>query len=280
MTDAPQPRWFHPKPVWLILGLLAVECVLWLSERFQWPMWHKGYAVFTAVAAVGVVFVVMLLWLIASLLFRWRFQFSIRSLLFAVVVVALPFSWLAVEMKAAREQKEAVDELRKVAKLVQYDWQLDASGRPLSKAQPAEPEWLRKLLTDDFFGAVARLWIAPPQTTDAGLARIAGLTQLRYLFLQYDPQITDAGLARIAGLTRLQDLWVDGAEITDKGLAHLAGLTRLQQLSLNKTQITDAGLPYLAGLTYLQYLALTKTQVTDEGVRKLQQALPNCRILH
>jgi len=27
-------------------------------------------------------------------------------------------------------------------------------------------------------------------------------------------------------------------------------------------------------------LALTKTQVTDEGVRKLQQALPNCRILH
>ena len=48
----------------------------------------------------------MLLWLIVAVVFRLRFQFSIRSLLFAVVVVALPCSWLTVEMKAAREQKE------------------------------------------------------------------------------------------------------------------------------------------------------------------------------
>ena len=63
-------RWFHPTPTWLILGLLVVECLLWLSDRFQWPTWHKGYAVLIAVAAVGVVFVAMLLWLVVALVFR------------------------------------------------------------------------------------------------------------------------------------------------------------------------------------------------------------------
>ena len=96
---APKPRLFHPTPSWLIIGLLAVEGLLWLSERFQWPTWHKGYAVLIAVAAVGVLFLLMLLWFIVALLFRLRFQFSIWSLLVLTVAVALPCSWLGVEMK-------------------------------------------------------------------------------------------------------------------------------------------------------------------------------------
>ena len=43
--------------------------------------------------------------------FPSAFQFGIRSLLIFTLVVALPFSWLAVEVKAAREQKKAVDEI-------------------------------------------------------------------------------------------------------------------------------------------------------------------------
>jgi hypothetical protein len=147
MTDVtPKPRWFHPTPSWLILVLLVVEGLLWLSERFQWPTWHKGYAVLIAVAAVAVVFVVMLLWLLVSLVFRLRFQFSIRSLLILTVAVALPCSWLAVEMKAAREQRDVVDELTKMHGLVQYDWQVNVDGNPLPNAQPPGPEWLRTLL--------------------------------------------------------------------------------------------------------------------------------------
>ena len=76
MTDAaPKPRWYRPTPDRIVIGLLVVECVLWLSEQFQWPTWHKGYAVLIAVASVGVAFLVMVLWFIGSLLFRWRFQF-------------------------------------------------------------------------------------------------------------------------------------------------------------------------------------------------------------
>ena len=35
--DLPKRRWFRPTPGWLLVGLLVVEGLLWLSERFQRP---------------------------------------------------------------------------------------------------------------------------------------------------------------------------------------------------------------------------------------------------
>ena len=329
MTDpTPKPRWFHPTPGWLIVALLVVEGLLWLSERFQWPTWHKGYAVLIAVAVVGLVFVVMLLWLGVALVAHLRFQFSIGSLLILTVAVAIPSSWLAVEMKAAKEQQEAVKEITKCGGHFLYDCNLDDTDQYIPTAQPPGPPWLRKVLTDDFFQAVVRVDIDSYEITDAGLARLAGLTQLRELLLD-NAQITDAGLAHLAGLTRLELLWLDTPEttdaglahlagltrlkfltlwhtqitdsglahlarltqlqwldlgsthnITDAGLAHLAGLTQLQQLDLSDTPITDAGLAHLARLTQLQHLGLIGTRITDAGVAKLQDALPNCQIVH
>ena len=52
-TQAPS-RWFHLTPGRFVLPLLAVECLLWLSERIGWLGWHKGYAVLTGVAVLGV----------------------------------------------------------------------------------------------------------------------------------------------------------------------------------------------------------------------------------
>ena len=105
-TAEPKSRWFHFTPGHLILGLLAVEGLLLLSERI--PLFPKGWAVLIAIAAIAVVVLLMLLWWLASILFRWRFQFSIRSLMVLVVAVAITFSWLAVEMKKARNQEAAV----------------------------------------------------------------------------------------------------------------------------------------------------------------------------
>ncbi len=73
---------------------------------------------------------------------------------------------------------------------------------------------------------------------------------------------------------------LENTQITDAGLEHLEGLTKLEGLWLNGTQVTDAGLVHLEGLTKLEYLYLWNTQITDEGVKKLQEALPNCKIYH
>ncbi len=71
-------------PGHLLLGLLAVEGVMWLSSRLGWPQWHKGYAVLVALAGVLVAFLGMSLWYLAAVLFHGRFQFSLRWLLVSV----------------------------------------------------------------------------------------------------------------------------------------------------------------------------------------------------
>ncbi len=59
-------RWFSATPGWLVLGLLAVEGLLWLSERFQWFGFnlHKGWTVLIAVA-VAVFLLAVLIWFMA-----------------------------------------------------------------------------------------------------------------------------------------------------------------------------------------------------------------------
>ena len=73
---------------------------------------------------------------------------------------------------------------------------------------------------------------------------------------------------------------INKPKITDEGLVHLKAFTRLQTLNLNGTKVTDVGLEHLKGLSSLVTLNIRNTQVTDEGVKKLQQALPDCRIRH
>jgi hypothetical protein len=297
-----QRHWFSPTPGWLVLGLLAVEGFLYLSERFHWFAFneHKGWTVLTALASVGIVFVLMLFWLAAALVFRRRFQFSIRSLLALTVAVALPCSWLAVEMKEARKQHDALQAIEKSRGFVVYDYQVDSAGREIPAAKPPTPAWLRGPLGDDFFQSVAAF--SSCDFTDAGMAHLDGLTQLQTLRILDGTQVTDAGMEHLDGLTQLQTLSLDYTQITDAGMQHLEGLTRLKELSLTGTQVTDAGLVYFKGLAQLQLLDIGHTQVTDaglehlrgltrlrtlvvggryvtrNGVQKLEQALPNCII--
>ncbi len=289
--DAPEPK-RRPflTPTWLIFGLLVVEGLLWLSERYTWLGFNekKGWTVLIAVAVVGVVMLVMLLWFIASLLFRWRLQFSIRSMLVLTVAVAVPCSWLAVEMKKAREQHDAVEEIGDSAGWVGYDFEEDSAP---TLAEPRGPAWLRNLLGGDFFNNVVdagldgpdtdaqmkhlkglpqlhKLDLGGPQITDAGLKHLAGLTHLQVLGLDHDTQISDAGWQCLGGLNQLQELRV-GPRLTDAGLKHLAGLTQLQVLVLDDTQISDVGLQRLGGLNQLQELRVCGTIVTGAGLKHL-----------
>ena len=104
IAAVPHNRRLHFTPGRFLIGLLAVEVLLWLSERFGWLGWHKGYAVLTGVAVVGVAMLLMGVWFAVALVLRRRFQFSIRSLLALVVIVAIPCSWLTSEMKKAGQR--------------------------------------------------------------------------------------------------------------------------------------------------------------------------------
>ena len=60
---------------------------------------------------------------------------------------------------------------------------------------------------------------------------------------------------------------------------HLSGMTSLKALSLPATRITDQGLAKLHKLTELTELFVKGTGLTAGGVKKLQAALPKCKIV-
>jgi hypothetical protein len=220
---------------------------------------------------------------------RW-FQYSLRTLLVVVTLFAIPCSWLVVMLRQAERQRKAVAAIRNLG------------GSTGLGSYSSPPEWLRSLVGDDFFQTVNSVDLNLTKVTDSDLENLDGLGQLKHVSLFGADKITDAGLGHlermsqllklnlaftkvgdaglehIKGLNQLEDLSLTGTNITDDGLKHLKGLNHLDRLLLSHTKITDAGLEHLKGLSQLKLLWLYDTQVTDEGARKLQQALPNCRI--
>jgi hypothetical protein len=80
---APETRRFRLTPGHCLAALLAVEGLLFLAEQFRWL--PKRWPVLTAVVAVGVATLGMFVWFAVALVLRWRFQFRIRSLLYAAL---------------------------------------------------------------------------------------------------------------------------------------------------------------------------------------------------
>ena len=95
-------------------------------------------------------------------------------------------------------------------------------------------------------------------------------------------KVTDADLVHLKKASNLRELIFYRSQITDAGIVHLRGLTSLRILSFGGQRwgqrITDKGLLHLHGLTKLERLSIGRTGATSGGIRKLQRALPQCRI--
>ncbi len=264
-TSERRTRWHHLTPGRFVLTLLAVDVLLWLSDRFGWLGWHKGYAVLTGVAAVGVAMLVMLAWFAVSLLFRRRFQFSIRSLLVLVVVVAVPCSWMTVEMKKAERQQVAKTAFQRFPGYVMYGY--ERSGQ---QSASLAPSWLCRSLGCDFFASIEFVCLAcDKRFTDADMEHVESLPRLKMLRLG-GANITNDGLQHLAVLTDLEELSLHRTQVGDAGLEHVQGLTQLRRLNLYATNISDSGLKYLKRFGRLEDLCLAKTKVTDAGLAQLE----------
>ncbi len=174
---------------------------------------------------------------------RW-YQFRLRTLLLAILVLSLPLSWFAWRMKQARRQKEAVAAIYELGGYMVYE------GGP--RIEPPS-SLLRTLLGNEFFDKVEEVHLDRSEVTDTELGCLCCLKDAKCL-------------------------WLDSDNITDAGLEHLRGLTALEDLTIFSSQITDAGLEHLKRLNNLTDLCVKGSKVTPEGVKKLQEALPNCKI--
>jgi Leucine Rich repeat len=282
----PKLRWFHPTPARLLIVLLVIEGILLLSK----PWFPKGYAVLTAIASVGVTMMLMLIWFGLALVCHWRFQFILRSLLVATVAVAIPFSWLAVEMKKAREQREVVEIIIQAGGHV---WFQDDKPRFVEfwrapYRSPATmlsgPSWLRRWIGDDCFRYVAQVDFgdqSPVRISDESLEQVVPhlerLSTMETLCLD-STNITGTGLVHLEKLTNVKNIMIDNSRLplTDEGLKQLCQLQNLETLNLRNTEVTDEGLSHLRNLTHLRCFFVYSRKVTRKGLSILV-SLPSLR---
>ncbi len=218
---------------------------------------------------------------------RW-FSFSLRML---IVVVTVFCVWLGFKVNTARRQRKALAAIHKAHGGVFFDYEMvEMPGEPghLIPAStvsvmssitgktfppvnpdpsPSGPAWLRKLLGDDYFREVYQVSISGPQfdyINENEFAQLSSLTEVRNLFL------TNIKIATGPHMER---------PLRDSDLVVLGNLRQLEDLMLWGANISDAGLEYLKRFTKLTKLDLRRTKVTPDGVRKLQESLPNMRII-
>jgi hypothetical protein len=112
-----------------------------------------------------------------------RFQFRLRTLLVAVLVLSLPLSWLAVRMQKARRQRGVVEAVERLGGYVRYESEFAAVQTTGTTSRP-RPSWLRSLLGDDFCENVVHVNFYGTKVKDAGLEHLETLKNLDELDLR------------------------------------------------------------------------------------------------
>src|ERR1700686_4232221 len=131
---------------------------------------------------------------------RW-FQFSLRSLMIVVTLLAVLCGYVAWLGKKRIERKRK--ECEAVTAIVRLGGGVGYHDEKVTSAKPPGPDWLRNLFGETFFSEVE--WVdfsGDDRLTDAGLVNLRALPQLKSLDLSFT-KTTDAGLEPLDGLTEL-----------------------------------------------------------------------------
>ncbi len=115
---------------------------------------------------------------------------------------------------------------------------------------------------------------------DAALESIQSLENLVRVELR-QTQVGDQGLAILGKLPQLQYLDVANSRVTDAGIAQLAATGKLETLILTMNLgVTDASVEQLSGQAALKMIDISQTGVSKDGATRLQNALPECRVVY
>lgn len=126
--------------------------------------------------------------------------------------------------------------------------------------------------TTDADDNVVQLDLRNCELNDEDLKSLENLKFLKVLKLSGKDgacTVTDAGLASIGKLTQLKVLALDFLPITQAGLQQLANLSQLQELYLANTGINDAATVELQNFPHLKKLRLAGTTVSAESASRL-----------
>lgn len=282
MTAGQTPnRWFAMTLDRVLVGLLIVQGLLFLSDRFDWFAFskHKGRTVLIAVAVTGAVLLIAALIGLTRLAISWRTkkpppQFGLRSMLLFVPVIAIASGWFGAAWNNAREQERASHKLQRSGGAVSHildedkipppptglSWLGDAFFRDVRWVSAASDEQIRSAWV---FRETVGLNLDGYQTTDLGYSDV--------LLPDDGCSISDEGLSAISGMRKIQSVSINSDQVTNRGMESLQGFSNLEFLSLARTHIDDEGMAKLAGLRHVEYLDLGDLSLTSEYVWRIHR---------
>jgi hypothetical protein len=243
------------------------------------------------------------------------YQYSLRTLLDVTIMSAVACSAIGYKRHVEQQRRSIQQEFQQLGGDINWDtthwWSAAVTCARFSPNAYHHLTWPYRGdgITDDQLRQlkprlryVEALYLDGTEVTDRGLEYLADMKELRTLGLG-STAVTDSGVRRLAQLTRLEGLnlratgipdravaWLARcfgrqdfrvtykSKVTDAALADLRQLTRLKWLDLGMTEITDFGLRHMETLKDLEVVDLSGTLVTEQGVKKLQQALPKCKV--
>jgi Leucine-rich repeat (LRR) protein len=205
-------------------------------------------------------------------------------------------------MGQAKRQREAINAIQKLGGSVHYDYEETAPRTVSSSGKAWEPEWLLKLLGEDFFHKPVNLtlfgspkdegWVkavnnlpslktllmSGGNVSDETLENLAELPNLEELHAS-SSSVSDTGLRNLKKFPNLRWLVIHYAKVTDSGLVHVQNLRHLEELVLTGNNVSDAAIPNLSSITTLKLLDVRQTAITANGWDELKKDLPNCNVM-
>ena len=200
---------------------------------------------------------------------RW-YQFHLWHLFVLIAVAAIACGWVWCKMLEAKRQREAGEVAETIKQLEGRGWVFTfRDGNLVSIGQRD------RMYTDE--SGRTLLW-PEPFITGEFVSLLEKTPKLESLDLSdYRPLDQFAWLKELRELRRLG---LSSTAANDASLVDLKDMSSLEWLDLGFTAVTDGGLVHLRGFSELKVLRLDGTPVTNEGIKELQQALPNCEIIH
>jgi hypothetical protein len=192
------------------------------------------------------------------------FQFSIKSLLLVMFIVAAGLGLLTYRMehvRAVRAERDLHIILNEAGMSVWRDGSV-----MVSNAKPVREQELMLLEQLPYFEEMV---FNNASFTDSGFAHLKKLNLKHITFASM--QITEAGWARVGEMTTLESLTINETLISAEDIARLKNCN-VHTLRLFGTGLTDAGLLHIKRWPKLTELHLNELKITKDGLAQLKDA--------
>lgn len=218
---------------------------------------------------------------------RWRlpaFRFTLRTLFLVVTAFAIITSWTVCQYKRAREQADAVRQVRKLQGHVAYGYQLSADGGYKATPNPPGPKWLRERIGIDYFDhpVLIDFWETGYYVGDRK-HEFECFADLHYVhtITCFDGPLGPLAIDYLEKMSRLRCLVLERCDfVTDEDIAGLRRLDHLEELRIivgpPYDGFTDQGVKrlHLSRWSNLRLLVLGSPNMTANSIAEIRKA-PN-----